>query len=544
LSTSEPTTQPTSPDRLARYRAKRDFTITSEPSGSVSPEPGHRFVVQHHRARSPHYDFRLEAAGVLVSWAVPKGPTLDPKARRLAVHVEDHPLDYFDFEGAIPRGEYGGGDVIVWDWGTWRMAEGDDPIAAVDDGDLHFWLDGEKLQGRFVLVRRGARGDKEQWLLLHKQDEYAVPGWDPQDYPRSVKSGRTNDEVKADPDATWHSNRGDGDGASTSTSTSAATASVEWPAPTDDELAALDDLGAGGSWSFGDQTIKLSNLDKVLFPARGDAPAVTKRDLISYHARVANRLLPYLEGRPVNLRRFPDGVDAKGFWQKALPSHAPEWLTRFHYDDARAGETDTYLVLDSPAGLVWAANMAAVELNPWTSRVTDVHAPTWALVDIDPGTDTTFDDVLVLARLYRAALEHLGLRAGPKVTGQSGVQIWIPIGPGYGFDDTTAWVERLSRAVGATVPELVSWKWEKKQRGGRARLDFTQNAINKTLVAPFSTRPSAGAPVSVPITWDELDDPDLTPDRWTLPTVLDRIAEAGDPLRPLVGLDQRLPELG
>src|SRR5262249_31911841 len=157
---------------------------------------------------------RLEAAGVLVSWAVPKGPTLDPKVRRLAVHVEDHPLDYFDFEGAIPRGEYGGGDVIVWDWGTWTQVEGDDPIAAVEKGDLHFDLHGEKLQGRFWLVRRGQRGDKEQWLLLHKNDDDAVPGWDPEDYPRSVKTGRTNDEVAADPDAVWHSDRSpDGDGA-------------------------------------------------------------------------------------------------------------------------------------------------------------------------------------------------------------------------------------------------------------------------------------------------------------------------------------------
>jgi bifunctional non-homologous end joining protein LigD len=169
---------------------------------------GHRFVVQRHRARSPHYDFRLEAGGVLVSWAVPKGPTLDPLARRLAVHVEDHSIDYFDFEGAIPRGEYGGGDVIVWDWGTWELVQGDDPLRAIEAGDLHFALHGEKLRGRFVLLRRGRagtdpRGDtREQWLLLHKRDQFAVDGWDPADHPESVKTGRTNDEVAADAAAT------------------------------------------------------------------------------------------------------------------------------------------------------------------------------------------------------------------------------------------------------------------------------------------------------------------------------------------------------
>ena len=131
----------------------------------------------------------------------------------------------------------------------------------------------------------------------------------------------------------------------------------------------------------------------------------------------------------------------------------------------------------------------------------------------------------------------------PKVTGKHGIQIWIPVKPQYTFDETRQWVEALSKTIGRTVPDLVSWKWTRSDRGGKARLDYTQNAINKTLVAPFSARPAPGAPVSVPITWDELDDPDLAPDRWTIRTVLDRLAEAGDPLADLVGLSQELPEL-
>src|SRR3954464_13291662 len=194
-------------ERLSTYRKKRDFTITSEPSGDAAddattggrpPETtGNRFGVQPPRASRLHYDFRLEAAGVLVSWAVPKGPTLDPKTRRMAVHVEDHPIEYFDFEGVIPRGEYGGGDVIVWDWGTWAPDEKyvKDPIGAIDKGEIHFDLEGEKLHGRFVLVRDKRGSDGKQWLLLHKRDEHAVEGWDPEKHPKSVKSGRTNDEV-------------------------------------------------------------------------------------------------------------------------------------------------------------------------------------------------------------------------------------------------------------------------------------------------------------------------------------------------------------
>ena len=131
------------------------------------------------------------------------------------------------------------------------------------------------------------------------------------------------------------------------------------------------------------------------------------------------------------------------------------------------------------------------------------------------------------------------------MTGQRGIQIWVPDrAAATRFDDTRAWVEKLSRAIGATVPELVSWEWEKRQREGLARLDYTQNAINKTLVAPFSARPAPGrAGVGAASSWDELDDPDLRPDRWTIRTVLDRLADAGDPLAPLVGLAQELPEL-
>src|SRR5215475_3936424 len=194
-------------EKLADYRRKRDFRQTPEPSGDGATASGAapQFVVQRHRARALHYDFRLEIDGVLASWAVPKGPTLDPAVRRAAFHVEDHPMEYIDFEGVIPAGQYGDGDVIVWDIGTWEPYKTDDPGRAVADGELHLDLYGQKLLGRFVLVRTGVQRGKEQWLLKHKRDEFAATGWNPEDHPRSVLSGRTNDEVKADPDRLWRS---------------------------------------------------------------------------------------------------------------------------------------------------------------------------------------------------------------------------------------------------------------------------------------------------------------------------------------------------
>ncbi len=302
----------------------------------------------------------------------------------------------------------------------------------------------------------------------------------------------------------------------------------------------LDDLDRAGWWSVGGRRVHLTNLDKVLFPG---PPPLTKRDVIRYYAQVAPWLLPYLADRPVNAHRYPDGVGRPGFWHKEVPDHAPEWLTRWHNTEADEDETQCYAVLDSVPALVWMTNFAGLELHPWTSRLPDVHQPTWALVDIDPGDTSTFADVLELARLFRTALAHLEVTGMPKVTGKRGVQIWIPVREGYSFDDTRSWVEKVSRVVGRIRPELVSWQWYRDRRRGLARLDYTQNAINKTLVAPFSIRPTAHAPVSVPITWEELDDPELRSDRWTVRTVLDRLRDRGDPLAPLVGRRQELPEL-
>jgi bifunctional non-homologous end joining protein LigD len=540
--------------KLAPYHRKRDFTRTPEPSGA--PEsPGERtgagparFVVQLHRARRLHYDVRFEIGGVLASWAVPKGPTLDPSVKRIAVHVEDHPIEYLDFEGVIPAGEYGGGDVIVWDFGTWEPHGTDDPAAAIAGGELHADVHGHKLRGRLVLVRRGRdRSGKDQWLLLHKRDEYAVEGWDPADYPQSVLSGRTNEEVKADPRRMWRSDLPPAQASVPVNGTAVDGTAVDGTAapagPSADQLDALDRLGPGGAWEVFGRRLRLTNLDKVLFPSADGQPPVTKREFVRYAACIAPVVLPYLAGRALNMHRFPGGADTSGFWHKQLPGHAPDWISRWDYPDAGPGETSTYLVVSEPATLVWAANFGALEWHAWTSRTDQPHLPSYALIDIDPGPATSWDDVLALARLHRVALEHLGVAGQPKLTGRRGIQIWIPIARGPSFDDTRDWTKQLSRAVGAAVPELVSWQWNVRDRGGLARLDYTQNVINKTLVAPYSPRAVAGAPVSAPIDWDELDDPALRPDSFTIRDFPSRLAQRGDPFATVLTARQVLPPI-
>jgi bifunctional non-homologous end joining protein LigD len=881
---------------LETYRSKRDFSRTPEPEPGPVGDGSGRFVVQRHRASRLHYDLRLEIGGVLVSWAVPRGPTLDAEQRRMAVRTEDHPIEYFDFEGTIPTGEYGAGDVIVWDWGTFTPEETDDPAAALAAGELKFRLDGDRLRGRYTLVQTGGRRDAfgqesnpGQWLLLHKRDEAAIAGWDPEDHPTSVKTGRTNDEVAAgvepeqvatppsvepEPDLSaarpaplpdfvrpmlatmtdgafdaddwlfeikwdgyrveavvrdqgvrlWTRNRIDAatyfpdlaaatdwivareavvdgevvaldpegrpdfsllqdrtglrgleaatgrrapggprltdderraiplaymvfdllhlDGSSllavpleerkrllhriirphpmvryashvvgegqafvraaadrglegavakrrgsryepgkrsrdwlkiklrreqefivagwlpgqgshadlgslivavnddgrlrhagqVGSGISAAMRRnlldalgplrrddsplepvprlpaarwvdpriviraefAEWTtdgllrqaafkgievgkeaaavvreealpaarvvarapssrdkrsgdvstpiqAATEAELSALDAMEREGVWQVAGHEVRLTNLDKVLFPADDDHVALTKRDLIRHYASIGPILVPYLAGRGLNLQRFPDGIGKPGFWQKDLPGHAPSWIARWSYT-GHEGKKD-YVVVDRVATLAWLAQEGAIEMHPWTSRTTAPDKPTYALIDIDPGTETTFEEVLVLGRLFRTALRHLGVMGLPKVSGKRGVQVWLPVKPIYTFEQTRDWVESLSRAVGQTVPELVSWQWSKRDRGGRARLDFTQNAINRTLVAPYSARPAAGAPVSAPISWEELDDPALAPDRWTIGSLGERLAAVGDLFAPALTEAQELPPL-
>ena len=194
---------------LEEYKRKRDFKQTPEPPPKLGKGKQRRFVVQKHRATRLHYDFRLEMEGVLKSWAVPKGPSLDPADKRLAMQVEDHPVSYFDFEGIIPAGNYGAGTVMVWDMGTWEPLG--DAAETLMKGDLKFRLDGQKLKGEFALVHiKSRRPDSKgtEWLLIKHRDAYVQPGYDIDQYDYSVLTGRSMKEIAGDAgSAEWLSSR-------------------------------------------------------------------------------------------------------------------------------------------------------------------------------------------------------------------------------------------------------------------------------------------------------------------------------------------------
>src|SRR3989337_2602919 len=196
-------------DLLATYKAKRDFGKTPEPKAKRERAKGNSFVIQKHAARRTHFDFRLEHDGVLKSWAVTRGPSLDPAQKRLAVVTEDHPLGYGGCEGVIPKGEYGGGPVMIWDEGTWEPIG--DPDEGLAKGDLKFRLHGTRLKGDWVLVRMKkdrTGGKRANWLLIKKRDDYAGDGSEPtQDFDTSVKSGRSMDQILTGDSAIWTSNK-------------------------------------------------------------------------------------------------------------------------------------------------------------------------------------------------------------------------------------------------------------------------------------------------------------------------------------------------
>jgi bifunctional non-homologous end joining protein LigD len=272
---------PAPADPLARYNAKRDFTKTAEPAGTIADRPGHSFMVQKHDATRLHYDFRLELDGVLKSWAVTRGPSPNPEDKRLAVRTEDHPLSYATFEGTIPKGEYGGGTVMLWDRGTWVPHPGKDPSKTIEEGHLHFTLEGERMKGEWILIRlkprAGERG--ENWLLRKVEDMHAGASGDlVEKYVTSVSTGRSMIEIaegKPAPDVAPAVNKGAAKAkAATTKPAPRKTKASALPAFREVQLATLvDAVPAGAGWLH---EVKYDGYRCLLSVAGGKARTFTR----------------------------------------------------------------------------------------------------------------------------------------------------------------------------------------------------------------------------------------------------------------------------
>jgi bifunctional non-homologous end joining protein LigD len=313
---------------------------------------------------------------------------------------------------------------------------------------------------------------------------------------------------------------------------------VPWNGPSPETQEAIERLyrcRPNDSWEFAGRTLKLTNLDKLFWPDDG----LTKRDMIAFYARFADLLLPYLRDRPLSTQVFPDGINGKSFWRKDKPKHAPDWIVSWVYEGEDASKD--WIIPEQPAVIPWVANAGVIDLHPWHSRYDAPYQPDWAVFDLDPFEPATFQDVVDIAKLVKAALDHYGLRGHCKTSGQTGLQIYVPIRRGPTYDVVRHWVEDVARTIGRVEPDRITWEWSVSRRAGKLRIDYTQNILNKTLAAPYSLRPAPGAPVSMPIAWEELDDPALRPDGWTIHTAEARVRAVGDLFRGVLRQDQDLP---
>jgi bifunctional non-homologous end joining protein LigD len=483
---------------IRTYRTRRDFSRTAEPSPEAGAprESGEalRFVVQKHAARRLHWDFRLQHDDVLWSWAVPKGPSLDPHDKRLAVHVEDHPLDYANFQGIIPEGQYGAGTVEIWDHGTW--APDGDALAGIAKGELKFTLDGRRLHGRFVLVRLRPRPHErgENWLLIKQHDADERAGADVAAL-----------EAEALP-----------------TAPPSAPPSVPEPARSRRRPDASHEL----------HPVTLTHPERELWPG------ITKRDLATYWHEVAPIALPGIAGRPLAVVRCPAGIDGERFFQKHAARGMPGQI--------RAAEASgaPYLAIDDESGLIAFAQIAAIELHAWGATEADPDHPDRIVFDLDPGEDVPFAEVAAAAMEVRERLETLGLACFCRTSGGKGLHVVVPLRPRASWDAVKPWCHEFAQGLERDAPDRYVSKMSKVLRRHHILVDWLRNGLGATAIASYSPRARPGATVAAPLAWREVNKR-LDPAGYTLRTLKRRLARLRrDPWEGFIQAARPLPKAG
>ncbi len=798
--------------------------------------------MQRHDATRLHYDFRLEVNGVLVSWAVPKGPSLDPTRKALAMKVEDHPLDYGTFEGNIPAGNYGGGSVMLWDKGTYEVLGDASAEEQLERGDFKFQLNGAKLKGSFAIVHMKHARKGNEWLLIKKKDEFAVPDYDIDQFAWSVATKRTQEEIAENVDPVsiadlpgirksavpaslepmsatavnkpptgpewfyeikWdgvralclvkngsleiHSRRGlrcekqypelhdlpgqvnaktawldgeicvldeqgrarfemlqhrisvKGDAAARLAESTPATLflfdilymdgydlrgvpleerkrllntlvvpnehiriseafetdgehmfeaarqmglegilakdrrsgyesrrstrwlklkvlneqefviagftkgereyfgalvlgvqedgklrhagqvgtgfdqklmkaiyarlkplitttcpfekkpkikdglkNVTWVRPelicqvrflewTDEGMlrapvfialrddkapeevvreepaspealsaensGGLDLSGREATVEVDGHRLKFTNLDKVLFPKDG----WKKRDLIAFYDRVSPWLLPHLKDRPLSMKRYPNGIAAEFFFQKNAGTHFPEWMHCEPITEHHPPKVNYYPLANDRASLLYLANLACIDQNPWMSRVGNLDRPDWMLLDLDP-VEASFDQIVEAALLVREILSSLDLKGYPKTTGGDGMHVYVPLEPNYKYDQVRSFAEIVSHLAVDREPNLFTTpRSVDKRKKGRVYFDYLQIGIGKTIAAPYVVRAYDGAPVATPLAWDEVKR-GLKPSDFRIDNTIERFTRVGDLFAPVLQGGQKLED--
>lgn len=276
-------------------------------------------------------------------------------------------------------------------------------------------------------------------------------------------------------------------------------------------------------------SLKFTNLSKIYWPEIEG----TKRDMLNYYYQVAQVMLPYLKDRPMSLNRYPNGIYGKSFYQKDMTGKAPDWVQTYLYHSDADNRDRNYLVCKTEADLLYMANLGSIEMNPWNSRVESEDHPDWCVIDLDPDKNS-FEQVIQCAQVTRQILESLGISSYCKTSGSTGLHIYMPLGAKYSYETSREFGRAIATLVHRELPKFTSIERLKSRRGGKMYIDFLQNRPQATLAAPYSVRPKPGATVSMPLLWEEVKK-GLKISDFTIYNAVERIREAGDLFRPVIG---------
>ncbi len=428
---------------LKTYNKKRNFNKTKEPIGKVKKNKTKKlkFVVQHHLARKDHYDLRLEYNGVYISFAVPKGPSFNPKDKRLAVHVEDHPLSYGNFEGTIPKCEYGAGTVMLWDKGTWEPLKNTTPNFNKDP--VKFTLYGKRLKGSWSLVKF----KDNNFLLIKEKDEF-TNFTNINKYTTSIKTGRTMEEITKKKEKL--------------------------------------------------KKVEITSPDKIIF----EKEKITKKDIVDYYKLVAKRMFPFLDNRLISTVRCPNGLKKEKFFMKHLNTNTKDIGKKILKD--KLNNKIDYYYIKNINGLIYETNMNSYEFHIWGSPQSKVQKPDILVFDLDPDEKLSINKVRGCVKDLKKILDNLKLKSYLKTSGGKGYHIYVPLETSS-WKKCEKIAHDIATLLAETYPKKYTTNIRKEKRKGKIFIDYFRNKLGATSVCPYSLRLKKNAPVSCPIYWNELD---------------------------------------
>ncbi len=427
---------------LSKYNQKRNFNKTKEPMGKRSKKAKKlRFCIQHHIARKDHYDLRLEWNGVLISWAVPKGPSYNDKDKRLAIMVEDHPIDYRNFEGTIPKGEYGGGTVMLWDKGYWEPIKGYKPN--FKEGPIKFILKGSRLKGIWTLVK--LKNNDTSWLLIKDKDEYHLYD-DINEFNTSIKTERTMDEIATNI-----------------------------------------------------KKIEITNPDKIIYKN----PKVTKMDIVNYYKNVSKRMLPLIENRLISTIRYPSGSNGSSFFKKHF-ENLHKFLGLKRIKSKKEHQNDYYYIKDIN-GLISEVQMNSYEFHVWGCLASDLSHADMLVFDLDPDESLSLKRLREGVKDLKSILDEYELSSFLKTSGGKGYHVVVPLIAKVTWKNARLIAKNIAELMEARWPNKYTSNMKKSKRKGKIFIDWVRNTKGATSVAPYSLRIRKKLTVSMPISWNELD---------------------------------------